>query len=141
DSARARLAELLDESVQIVREQPGLGLQQPAPAYDSEAAIQVSTQVNLGNLAEVNVEKLRASFQQTKYKHLEITNLRAFLAQKLNQMLEQNHSRIHFAQKFQEIIDTYNAGGSSTENYFEDLLNFAEGLQDEEERHVREELT
>lgn len=55
--------------------------------------------------------------------------------------MEQNRSRIHFAQKFQEIIDTYNAGGSSTENYFEDLVNFAEGLKDEEERHVREELT
>lgn len=141
DVARARLAELLDESVQIVRDQPSLSLNDPPAVYQVNAPIQVSTTLNLGNLAEVNFEKLRANFKQANYKNLEITNLRAFLDQKLNKMMEQNRSRIHFAQKFQEIIDTYNAGGSSTENYFEDLVNFAEGLKDEDERHVREELT
>ena len=56
-------------------------------------------------------------------------------------MLQQNMTRADFAQKLQEIIDTYNAGGSSTENYYDELMNFAKELKDEDERHVREGLT
>jgi len=55
--------------------------------------------------------------------------------------MEQNHTRVDFAQKLQAIIDQYNAGGSSTENYFEDLMKFAEDMKEEDERHVREGLT
>ena len=56
-------------------------------------------------------------------------------------MLEQNMTRTDFAQRLQEIVDTYNAGGSSTENYFEDLKTFALNMQSEDERHVRDGLT
>ena len=56
-------------------------------------------------------------------------------------MIQQNVTRIDFAQRLQEIIDTYNAGGSSTENYFNDLMNFAKDMKAEDERHVREGLT
>jgi type I restriction enzyme, R subunit len=41
----------------------------------------------------------------------------------------------------QEIIDRYNSGGASTENYYIALVDFAENLQQESERHVREGLT
>ena len=56
-------------------------------------------------------------------------------------MIQQNTTRIDFAQRLQEIIDTYNAGGATTENYFDDLMKFAKEMQAEDERHVREGLT
>jgi type I restriction enzyme R subunit len=56
-------------------------------------------------------------------------------------MIEQNQSRTDFATKFQEIIDRYNSGASSTENYYEEMLKFTEGLKAEDERHIREGLT
>ena len=43
--------------------------------------------------------------------------------------------------KLQEIINTYNSGGSSTENYYDELMNFAREVKDEDERHIREGLT
>ncbi len=55
-------------------------------------------------------------------------------------MLQQNATRTDFAQRLQQIIDTYNAGGSSTENYYEDLMQFTEDLRTEDERHIREGL-
>lgn len=70
-----------------------------------------------------------------------IADLRSFIERKLELMLEQNMTRTDFAQRLQDIIDTYNAGGSSTENYFEDLKKFAQDMQSEDERHVREGLT
>jgi len=67
--------------------------------------------------------------------------MRAFIEKKLHQMLNQNHTRVDFAQKLQEIIDNYNAGGSATENYFEDLMKFAKSMKAEDDRHVREGLS
>jgi len=67
--------------------------------------------------------------------------MRSFIEDKLHKMMEQNHTRTDFAQKFQEIIDKYNVGGSSTENYYDDLMKFAKGMKEEDERHVREGLT
>lgn len=48
-------------------------------------------------------------------------------------------SCIGFAQRLQAIIDAYNAGSSSSDHYFNDLVAFAEGLKNEDERSVRKE--
>ena len=55
--------------------------------------------------------------------------------------MEQNHTRTDFAEKLQQIVEQYNAGGSSTENYFDDLMKFTESMKEEDERHMREGLT
>lgn len=138
ESARRRLAELLDESVQTAEERASLALQEQPDSYKFNEGIQVGVKMNL---AEVDMLKLRSQFKQSKYKNLEIVSLRAFIDHKLELMMQDNKTRIHFAQKFQEIIDKYNAGGSSTENYFDDLVNFTDGLKDEDERHLRENLS
>ncbi len=93
------------------------------------------------DLSKIDFAKLKEDFAEAQYKNIEIAEMRAFIEDKLRQMLEQNHTRIDFAQKMQDIVDKYNAGGSSTENYFEDLVKFAESMKAEDERHVREGLT
>ena len=56
-------------------------------------------------------------------------------------MLQQNSTRTDFAQRLQGIIDAYNAGSSSADNYFDELVRYAKDLKAESERHVREGLT
>ena len=56
-------------------------------------------------------------------------------------MMSANATRTDFAQRLQEIVDNYNIGGTSTENYYEDLVRFTQELKDEDERHVREGLS
>jgi len=56
-------------------------------------------------------------------------------------MLKQNATRTDFATRLQGIIDDYNAGSSSADNYFEELVRFAKDLKEESERHIREDLT
>ena len=56
-------------------------------------------------------------------------------------MLSQNTTRASFLERFQAIIDRYNAGGSLTEDYFSDLMDFAENLREEDERGIREGLS
>ena len=93
------------------------------------------------NEHESDHDKLREEFKQATYKNIEIADLRAFLQHKIEQMLQQNATRTDFAQRLQQIIDQYNTGGSSTENYYEELMQFTEDLHAEDERHIREGLT
>ncbi len=44
-------------------------------------------------------------------------------------MLKANAGRTDFATRLQEIIDRYNAGSSSADNYFNDLMAFAKDLR------------
>jgi uncharacterized protein YggL (DUF469 family) len=39
------------------------------------------------------------------------------------------------------VVDNYNSGGSSNENYFEELIKFTKSMKDEDERHIREGLS
>ena len=53
----------------------------------------------------------------------------------------ENKTRISFAERYQRIIDKYNAGNSTNENFFEELVDFVDDLKAEKERHIREGLT
>ena len=56
-------------------------------------------------------------------------------------MVALNRTRVDFLEKFQELIDEYNAGSANVEAIYEQLLKFAQKLNEEEQRHVKEKLT
>jgi type I restriction enzyme, R subunit len=132
DSVTRRIGELLDESV-VVDKAHGADQER-----DPHSVIHKG---KIWNLSKIDFDKLKQEFEQATYKNIEIADLRAFVEQKLRLMLEQNATRTDFAQCLQQIIDRYNAGGSSTENYFDDLMRYTRDLQAEDERHIREGLT
>jgi type I restriction enzyme, R subunit len=132
DQAKRRVSDLLDQSV--------VAPQDLAADSGKEAKFQIIQKGKSWDLSKINVDKLKESFQQTEYKNIEITDLRAFIESKLDAMLKQNATRTDFAQRFQAIVDNYNAGGSSNENYFDELLKFTEKLREEDERHIKEGL-
>ena len=133
DSARRRIASLLDESVITADKKPaGVG---------QVAEFQIIHKGRALDLSKIDFQKLKEDFKEAEYKNIEIADLRAFIEGKLEQMIGRNSTRADFAQKLQEIIDRYNSGGSSTENYFDELVKFTEGLKEEEERAAREGLS
>ncbi|SNX60326.1 type I restriction enzyme, R subunit [Nitrosomonas ureae] len=134
DAISRKIADLLDESV-VVDSTDTLKTRQNKSEY------QIVQKGRTWDLSRINFDKLREEFKQATYKHIEIADLRAFLQHKLELMLQQNATRTDFAQRLQQIIDTYNTGGSATENYYEDLMQFTEDLRAEDERHIREGLT
>lgn len=113
----------------------------PLTQEESAPKFQITQRGKTWDLSKINFNNLKSEFKKKAYKNIEIADLRAFIEDKLDKMIRQNSTRINFAQKLQEIIDTYNAGGSTNENYFEDLVNFAERLKEEDGRHIRECLT
>jgi type I restriction enzyme R subunit len=52
-----------------------------------------------------------------------------------------NRTRTDFAEKFEALIDSYNAGSRNIEQLFEELLKLSNSLDEEQERHVRENLS
>ncbi|VAW78672.1 Type I restriction-modification system, restriction subunit R [hydrothermal vent metagenome] len=93
------------------------------------------------DLSKIDFDKLKEDFKQAKYKNIEIADLRAFLEKKLQDMLNRNRTRRDFAERLQEIIDSYNAGSNSADADFDELVEFAGLLREEEERHIREGLS
>ncbi len=134
DAISRKITDLLDESVVVDNAEK-------FTQKEHGAEFQIVQKGRVWDLSKLNFEKLKEEFAQATYKHIEIADLRVFIEQKVKQMLDENLTRIDFAEKLQSIIDTYNSGGSSTENYFDELMKFAENLQAEEERHVKEELS
>jgi len=134
DSVTQKIADLLDESVVVDNAEK-------FQAREHQAEYQIVQKGETWDLSKINFETLKEEFGKAKYKNIKIAEMRRFIEDKLHKMMEQNHTRTDFAQKFQEIIDKYNVGGSSTENYYNDLMKFSEGMKEEDERHVREGLT
>ncbi len=134
DTISLKIFELLDESVSVVEGVEVL----KAPQKD--AKYQMIQKGKTWDLSKINVDKLREEFKQITYKHIEIADLRAFLQLKLELMLQHNVTRTDFVQRLQQIIDTYNAGNSLTESYYENLMQFTEDLRAEDERHIHEGL-
>lgn len=126
ESAQAKINELLDQSV----------------ITSDDARKYTITEIGKElDLSKLDINKLRENFRKIKNKNLEIANLRKHIENKLQNMLKRNITRTKFAERFRNIIDEYNAGGSQNDDFYEKLLDLMEQFRDEEERHIKEELS
>jgi type I restriction enzyme R subunit len=132
DAVGVRISQLLDESVVVNRTEN---------VHEREPEWRITRSGRTWDLRKIDFDKLKEDFPRAPYKNIEITDLRTFIQRKLDQMLQQNATRSDFAQRLQNIIDAYNAGSSSADNYFEELMKFTQDLKEESERHIREGLT
>ena len=141
ESAKRRISQLLDESIvaQAVEEQnSNKPLVENIAAEGNAFTIKTWKQIDLSKL---DIEKLKEEYKEAPHKNIEIADLRAFISDKLQQMMERNVTRISFAQKLQEIIDRYNSGNATNENFFDDLMAFVDKMREEEMRAAKEGLT
>lgn len=132
EAVNIRIGQLLDESLVV---------DQPVGMHEGRDVYRITKSGRTWDLSKINFDKIKEEFARATYKNIEISDLRAFIQRKVEQMLQQNVARTDFVQRLQAIIDAYNAGSSSADNYFDELVKFAKGLKAESERHVREGLT
>ncbi|MEI6175810.1 MAG: type I restriction endonuclease subunit R [Verrucomicrobiota bacterium] len=132
DAVAKRVGDLLDESL-VVGGSGKFG--------EVETEFKISHSSKVLDLGKIDFEKLQEEFKRAPHKQIEIADLRAFIQKKLEQMMKENVTRVGFAQRLQGIIDRYNAGSSSADEFFNELMAFAKGMKKEAERHVREGLT
>jgi type I restriction enzyme R subunit len=92
------------------------------------------------DISKIDFEALKEKFAKAQ-KRTEIEKLRAALEQRLKTLLLLNRSRMDYLERFQRLIDEYNSGALNVEAIFDELLTFARDLNDEERRHMQEELS
>jgi type I restriction enzyme R subunit len=93
------------------------------------------------DLSKINFEALARRFKESKHRNTELEALKAAIRARLDKMIQLNPMRADFASKFEELIESYNAGSRSIEELFDELLRLSNGLNEEQTRHVRENMT
>ena len=93
------------------------------------------------DLSKIDFEALSNKFARSETKNTETQQLRALIERKLDNMIRLNASRYDYLDRFQKMIEEYNSGALSIEQLFEQLVNFSKDLNDEEQRHMRENIS
>lgn len=93
------------------------------------------------DLSKINFQALAERFTKSQHKNTDLEALKAAIAAKLEKLVRLNRTRADFAEKFEALIESYNNGSRNIEQLFEELLKLSNSLDDEQERHVRENLT
>ncbi|TKG32473.1 type I restriction endonuclease subunit R [Vibrio breoganii] len=122
DVVRNQVNELLDESISTIKIQSNL----PEP-------------VNIANIDFDALATMVAKVEKPKQSDAE--KLKNLIERKLQPMVLKNKTRQDLQQKFQELIEAYNLGAYTAEEFFNRLKEFITELEHEEKRTVREGLT
>jgi len=93
------------------------------------------------NLSKIDFAALRHRFKESKHKNTDLEVLKAAIRAQLERLIRLNKTRADFAEKFEEMIESYNTGSRNIEELFEELLKLSRNLNEEQERHVRENMT
>jgi len=92
------------------------------------------------DLSKIDFEALKQQFERGR-KRTEAEKLRGTINAKLRRMVRLNRSRMNYLEEFQRMIDEYNAGSRNVEEFFDVLIEFAQRLNEEEQRAIAEKLT
>ena len=95
------------------------------------------------DISAIDFELLAKEFRKAKNKALVFKDLQSILADKLDKMCSVNPNRIDFYERFQKIIEEYNKDQdrAEIEKIFQELIDLASELTEEEARVVREGFT
>ncbi|RPI75776.1 MAG: DUF3387 domain-containing protein, partial [Desulfobacteraceae bacterium] len=108
----------------------GYVIREPSVSYGDDHLI---------DLSKIDFEKLAEKFKSGRKRTIN-ERLKGAVAQKLIAMVRLNRARMDYLEQFQAMIDAYNAGSLNAEEFFEQLLAFAQSLNAEERRGVGERL-
>lgn len=129
----ADVTELLKELHRIVNE----AIRTAEPGQDHADGLLV-------DLSTIDLEKLRQVFdKKVRRKHAVLQDMRTLVEDKLMAMLARNPLRMDYYKKYQQIIADYNRekDRATVEATFAQLVDLMAGLDDEQQRNVREGLT
>jgi type I restriction enzyme R subunit len=93
------------------------------------------------DLAKIDFETLAKRFEKSNTKNVELEQLKVAIRKQLDKVVRLNRTRIDFLTKFEELIESYNQGSRNIDELFQELVALSKTLTDEQQRHVRENLT
>jgi type I restriction enzyme R subunit len=128
--------ELLDDSIAP----KGEGYIIRAPVGKPIGESQAGQPFHWVDLSQIDFTLLKRQFESGR-KRIEIERLRAMISARLKKLVQYNRSRMDYYEQFQKMIDAYNAGAKNVDAFFAQLVSFAQGLNQEEQRGIAENLS
>ena len=95
----------------------------------------------LMDLSKIDFEALRLRFKESKRRNTDLEILKVAIRAQLEKLIRLNKTRTDFQEKFEELVESYNSGSRNIEELFEELVKFSRNLSEEQQRHVRENMT
>jgi len=92
------------------------------------------------DLSKIDFDSLQKKFRKS-HKRTEAEKLRRLLESKLDKLVQLNRSRFDYMERLQKLIDDYNSGSLNVDEFFKQLVNLAQNLNEEEKRGIAEGLT
>jgi type I restriction enzyme, R subunit len=105
------------------------------------AEMTTSQQPSVIDLTKIDFETLAKRFAKSNTKNVELEQLKVAIRSQLDKLVRLNRTRIDFLTKFEELIESYNRGSRNIDELFRELVALSKNLTDEQQRHVRENLT
>jgi type I restriction enzyme R subunit len=93
------------------------------------------------DLSKIDFQALAEKFKKKRNKKTELEELKALIAAHLARMVQLNPTCADFREKFEALIASYNAGSRSVEEIYKQLLQLSLQLSQEQQRHIRENLS
>ncbi len=110
-------------------------------AIAAEPHIEPGAAAKTIDLSKIDYQALMRKFERTPNKNVEAQQLRALIERKLDNLIRLNASRYDFLDRFQKMIEAYNSGALSIEQLFAELVTLTQDLNEEEQRHLRENIS
>ena len=93
------------------------------------------------DLSKIDFAALAKRFEKKKPTSSDLERLKAAVKAQLERMVRLNRTRADYLEKFEALIEAYNSGSRNIEEIFKDLLTLTQTLTEEEDRHLRENLS
>ncbi|MEO8452622.1 MAG: type I restriction enzyme endonuclease domain-containing protein, partial [Gemmatimonadota bacterium] len=93
------------------------------------------------DLSKIDFDALAKRFKKSPTRNTDLEVLKAAIRAQLERLISLNKTRADYADKFEELIESYNTGSRNIEDLFSELIALSRTLNDEQERHVRENMT
>ena len=93
------------------------------------------------DLSAIDFEALAKRFAKSEAQERRTGAARAAVRAQLDTLIRVNPTRADYLAKFEALIESYNAGSRNIDDLFKELLALSRALSDEQQRHVREQLT
>lgn len=100
----------------------------------------ISSNKKVKDLSLLDAAALHKFFASLENKNLQVEALSDELEKKIQDMVRRNRKRARFMERLQSLLQEYNSGAHDIDQLFEDLIDLAKDLTEEEQRAVKENM-
>lgn len=95
----------------------------------------------LKDLSTLDFDALHDFFYKLENKNLQVEALKDDIQKKIEEMMKKNKTRARFMERLLAMLNMYNTGAHDIDQLFNDLVELAKELSEEEQRAIKENLT